>query len=72
LLRLEIFQNAFEVRMRLAGAIKQLLDPRLLISNDKSGSKCAAAALLFRQSSCVTIDDIYEECFVRHDVVGLA
>ena len=58
--------------MRLAGAIKQFLKLRLLIPNDETRSKCAVAALLLRQTSCTTGDDIREKSFVRHNVVDPA
>ena len=58
--------------MRLARAIEQFAELRLLIANDKSRSKYAGAALLFRQASCPAGDDIREKRLVRHNVIGLA
>ena len=64
--------GAREAGMRLARAIEQFAVLRLLIANDKSRSKCAVAALLFRQTSCPAGDDIREKRLVCHDVIGLA
>ena len=58
--------------MRLARAIEQFAELRLLIANDKSRSKSAGAALLLCQTSCPAGDDIREKRLVRHNVISLA
>jgi len=50
--------GAIEAGMRLARAIEQLLNPRLLVAHDETRGKCAMAILLRGQTTPRTSDDI--------------